>query len=79
MPLPPAANPFFRVTIDRERLVDEMVAYLHDSAPSRNGRDIVRALDDLHPESVDVLEAMLLDGAEDREDVAAYVAAVFGE
>jgi hypothetical protein len=39
----------------------------------------VKALDDIHPDSVDVLEAMLLDGTEEREDVAAYVATVFGD
>jgi hypothetical protein len=38
---------------------------------------VVKALDDIHPESVEVLEAMLLDGTEEREDVAAYVATVF--
>jgi hypothetical protein len=77
--MPPVANPFIRVTVDRDALVDEMVAYLHDPRPSRNERSVVKALDEIHPESVEVLEAMLLDGAEDREDVAAYVAAVFGE
>ncbi|MGI9253004.1 MAG: hypothetical protein ACR2J8_04605 [Thermomicrobiales bacterium] len=71
------SNPFVRVTIDRERLIDEMVAYLNDPSAARNQREVIRALDDLHPESVDVLEAMLLDGTEERDDVAAYVEAVF--
>ena len=73
----PPATPFLRVTIDHEQLIDEMVAYLHDPKPSRNDREVVKALDEIHPESVEVLEAMLLDGTEDRDDVATYVAAVF--
>jgi hypothetical protein len=73
-----STNPLIRVTIDHERLIDEMVAYLHDPRATRNEREVVRALDDIHPESVEVLESMLLDGTEEREDVAAYVAAVFG-
>jgi hypothetical protein len=71
-------NPFIRVTVDHEHLVDEMLAYLHDPTAARNEREVIKALDDLHPESVEILESMLLDGTEDREDVAAYVAAVFG-
>jgi hypothetical protein len=38
----------------------------------------VQDLSDLHPESVDVMESMLLDGTEERADVAAYVETVFG-
>ena len=49
-----------------------------DPSPARNARPVVKALDEIHPESVEVLEAMLLDGTEDRADVAAYVEAVFG-
>lgn len=71
-------TPLFRLTVDAERLVDEMFAFVTDPSPSRNDREVVKALDEIHPESVEVLEAMLLDGTEDREDVAAYVEAVFG-
>jgi hypothetical protein len=55
-----------------------MLAFVTDPHPSRNERPVVRALHDVHPDSVEVLEAMLLDGTEERADVAAYVAAVFG-
>ena len=71
-------SPLFRLTVDAERLVDEMFAFVTDPSPARNERPVVKALDEIHPESVEVLEAMLLDGTEDRADVAAYVAAVFG-
>ena len=71
-------SPLFRLTVDAERLTDEMFAFVTDPSPTRNERPVVRALDEIHPESVEVLEAMLLDGTEDRADVAAYVEAVFG-
>jgi hypothetical protein len=72
------ARPFFRFDIDLDALTDAMWAFVTDPHPSRNERPVVKALDDLHPESVEVMEAMLLDGTEERADVAAYVATVFG-
>ena len=71
------ANPFVRFDVDLEALTDAMWEFVIDPRPSRNERPVVKALDDIHPESVEVLEAMLLDGTEEREDVAAYVATVF--
>lgn len=71
-------DPFFRFEVDLDRLTDAMWAFVTDPYPSRNERPVVHALHDVHPESVEILEAMLLDGTEDREDVAAYVATVFG-
>ena len=70
-------NPFVRFDVDLEALTDAMWEFVTDPRPSRNERPVVKALDDIHPESVNVLEAMLLDGTEEREDVAAYVATVF--
>ena len=67
----------FRLQFDAEQLTDEMFAFVTDPSPARNERPIVQELGDLHPESVDVLESMLLDGTENRADVAAYVRAVF--
>lgn len=69
----------FRIQVDQEALTDEMLAFVTDPSPSRNERPVIQELNDLHPESVDVLESMLLDGTEAREDVAAYVWAVFGD
>ena len=71
-------NPFFRFDVDLEALTDAMFAFVIDPHPSRNERPVVKALDDMYPDSVEVLEAMLLDGTEEREDVAAYVVTVFG-
>ncbi|MBA2597342.1 MAG: hypothetical protein M3Q50_03240 [Chloroflexota bacterium] len=71
-------NPFFRYDVDLEALTDAMWAFVTDPRPTRNERPVVKALDDMHPDSVEVMEAMLLDGTEERADVAAYVGAVFG-
>ncbi|MCC7023566.1 MAG: hypothetical protein IT338_12115 [Thermomicrobiales bacterium] len=69
---------FFRFDIDQDALTEAMWEFVTDPHPSRNERPVVQALHDVHPESVDVMESMLLDGTEERADVAAYVAAVFG-
>lgn len=71
------AQPFIRFDVDLDGLTDAMWEFVTDPHPSRNARPVVQALHDVHPESVDVLESMLLDGTEERADVAAYVAAVF--
>jgi hypothetical protein len=71
-------QPFFRFDVDLEALTDAMWGFVTDPHPSRNERPVVQALHDVHPESVEVLESMLLDGTEERADVAAYVEAVFG-
>lgn len=72
------SNPYFNLAIDTDRLIDDIHGFVTDPSPSRNARPIVKALDEIHPDSVEVMEAMLLDGTEAREDIAAYVAAVFG-
>jgi hypothetical protein len=69
---------FLRYDVDLEALTDAMFGFITDPHPSRNERPVVKALDDVHPDSVEVMEAMLLDGTEEREDVAAYVSVVFG-
>lgn len=68
---------FFQLQVDPEELTDAMYAFVIDPNPSRNERAVIQELNDIHPESVDVLESMLLDGTEERQDVAAYVQAAF--
>ena len=68
---------FFKLQVDTDELVDAMYDFVTDPHPSRNDRPIVQELSDIHPESIDVLESMLLDGTDDRRDIAAYVAMVF--
>jgi hypothetical protein len=71
-------KPFFRFDVDIEALTDAMWAFVSEPTPRRNELPVVEVLSDIHPESVDVMEAMLLDGTEERADVAAYVTTVFG-
>lgn len=68
----------FRIQVDLDELTDAMFAFVSDPRPTRNNLPVVQELSDLHPESLDVLESMLLDGTEERADVAAYVETVFG-
>ena len=68
---------FFRLQVDPDELTEEMFAFVTDPHPSRNERPIIHELNDLAPEVVDVLESMVLDGTDERQDVADYVHAVF--
>ena len=69
---------FFTLNVDLDDLTDEMFAFVTDPLPSRNGRPIVQELGDINHDLVDVLECMVLDGTDERADVAAFVHAVFG-
>lgn len=66
-------NPFIRFEFDRDELIDAAYEFVIDPRASRNQRPIVKALDDFNPEMVDILESMVLDGTEERQDVADYV------
>lgn len=70
--------PIFRYEVDLDALTDAMWEFVSDPRPTRNALPIVETLSDVHPESIDVMESMLLDGTEERSDVAAYVTMVFG-
>ena len=68
-------QPFFKLDVDLEALTDAMWEFVTDPRPSRNERPVVQALHDVHPDSVEVMEAMLLDGTEERGRRGDYVAA----
>ena len=73
------ASPFFRLVVDENGLTDALLDFVTDPRPSRNDRAVIQDLHDLAPGMVPVLEAMVIDGVEDREDVADYVhASLFG-
>jgi len=67
----------FHWNVDLEALTDEAFAFVTDPRPSRNERAVVQELHDVNPEVVDVLESMLIDGTDERQDVADYLTAVF--
>ena len=68
----------FQWSVDLDALTDEAFAFVTDPRPSRNDRSVILELHDINPEVVDVLESMLIDGTEERGDVADYLSAVFG-
>lgn len=70
---------FFTLNVDLDDLTDAMFDFVTDPLPSRNDRPIVHELGDINHDLVEVLECMVLDGTEDRGDVAAFVDAVFGQ
>jgi hypothetical protein len=88
MPRPPGlgndgvlrpASPFFRLLVDEDGLTDALLDFVTDPRATRNDRPVIQDLHELAPGMVSVLEAMVLDGVEDRHDVAAYVhASLFG-
>jgi hypothetical protein len=73
------ASPFFRLLVDEDGLTEALLDFVTDPRASRNDRPVIQDLHDLAPGMVPVLEAMVIDGVEDRTDVAAYVhASLFG-
>jgi hypothetical protein len=88
MPRPPGlgsdgvlrpASPFFRLLVDEDGLTDALLDFVTDPRATRNDLPVIQDLHELAPGMVPVLEAMVLDGVEDRSDVAAYVhASLFG-
>jgi hypothetical protein len=69
---------FFTLRVDLEYLTDAMYAFVTDPLPSRNERPVIQELGDINQDLVDVLECMVLDGTEARQDVADFAQAVFG-
>ena len=73
------ASPVFQLLVDEAGLTDALLQFVTDPRATRNDMSVIQDLHDLAPGMVPVLEAMVLDGVEAREDVAAYVhASLFG-
>ncbi len=73
------ASPFFRLLVDEDGLTNALLQFVTDPHATRNDLPVIQDLHDLAPGMVPVLEAMVLDGVEERSDVAAYVhASLFG-
>ncbi|MDQ3810999.1 MAG: hypothetical protein M3336_11970 [Chloroflexota bacterium] len=70
------ASPVFRLLVDERGLTDALFEFVTDPRASRNDLPVVQDLHEIAPGMVPVLEAMVLDGVEARDDVAAYVHAV---
>ena len=74
----PHMTRFFHIEVDESALTDALYDFVTDPRPSRNERPVVQELHSFVPEMVSVLEHMILDGVEERKDVADYVSFVFG-
>jgi hypothetical protein len=70
------ASPVFRLLVDEHGLTNALLDFATDPRASRNEMPVVQDLHEIAPGMVPVLEAMVLDGVDNREDVAAYVHAV---
>lgn len=69
---------FFRLQVDLDDLTEAMWEFVTDPRPSRNDRPVIQELNDINHDLVDVLECMVLDGTDDRQDVEDFVQTVFG-
>jgi len=69
---------FFRLQVDLDELTDAIFAFVVDPLPSRNDRPVIQELNEINHDLVDVLECMVLDGTDDRGEIADFVAVVFG-
>jgi len=69
---------FFRLQVDLDELTEAMWEFVTDPQPSRNDRPVIQELNDINHDLVDVLECMVLDGTDDRQDVEDFVQTVFG-
>jgi hypothetical protein len=66
----------FRLLVDESGLTDALHEFVTDPRASRNELPVIEDLHDIAPGMVPVLESMVLDGVEKRQDVADYVHAV---
>ncbi len=66
----------FRLLVDESGLTDALHEFVTDPRASRNDLPVIEDLHEIAPGMVPVLESMVLDGVEKRQDVADYVHAV---
>lgn len=68
---------FFRLQVNLDDLTDAMYEFVIDPRPSRNDRPVILELNEINHDLVDLLECMVIDGTEERQDVADFVHTVF--
>jgi hypothetical protein len=66
----------FRLLVDEDGLTDQLHDFVTNPRASRNDLAVIQDLHEIAPGMVPVLESMVLDGVERRQDVADYVHAV---
>lgn len=65
------------VRVDESSFTDALHAFVTDPSAARNQRDVILELNEMMPDVVDILESMVLDGTEDRQDIADLVTYIF--
>ena len=65
------------VRVDENNFTDALYDFVTDPRASRNQRDVILELNEMMPDVVDILESMVLDGTEDRQDIADLVTYIF--
>ena len=66
----------FRLLVDEDGLTDALHQFVTDPRATRNDLPVIEDLHEIAPGMVPVLESMVLDGVDKRQDVADYVRAV---
>jgi len=66
----------FRLLVDEDGLTDALHEFVTNPRASRNDLPVIQDLHEIAPGMVPVLESMVLDGVEQRQDVADYVHAI---
>lgn len=65
------------VRVDEVSFTDALHEFVTDPSATRNQRDVILELNEMMPDVVDILESMVLDGTEDRQDIADLVTYIF--
>ena len=65
------------VRVDEGTFTDALHEFVTDPSAARNQRDVILELNEMMPDVVDILESMVLDGTEDRQDIADLVTYIF--
>lgn len=63
----------FRLQVDPAALTDALFEFITDPRPSRNDRPVIEELHDVVADMVPIVESMVIDGVDQRQDVADYV------
>ncbi len=68
----------FHVQFDEDALTDQLFEFVIDPHPSRNVRPVINEVHDMAPHMIPVLEMMVMEGVDNRDDVADFVHATLG-
>ena len=70
---------FFHRQVDEEGITDALYEFVLEPTPARNEFPVIRELNEVAPEMVEVMESMVLDGVDERKHVADYIHSVLND